>query len=1113
MLYKMPGQKNTELLHFALPAFVFLVGTVAAFYFFYLIRELDRQKTTVAFEQAAHNYHNAVSQELNANLELLASIKAFIENAGEVSQQNFSRYSSALLANHGNVQALEWIPRIHHKDRRSHEKSGQSQGFPSYYLKERNAQKELGPAIARSEYFPVFLVYPIVGNGAAIGFNLASNPAREAALYAARDSGNPVMTGRITLVQEKASQAGLLVFQALYKNSGTPGTIEERRENLVGFALIVIRAGDMINKSLRELPPHINLSITDQTDGNNDIIFGEQPPLKNGERTKHQAIFATRNWSFTATPKGDAFDFSTPLTASLSFIVAMITAGLASLFVFRLLQENLKIAKEVDRQTYALKSSEERFDLAVKGSAVGLWDWNIETGTLYWSPHLLELLAIRDPNFTPCGDDFERRIHPTDRQTVLDAVRAHIEKDEAYDVIYRLRRETGHYAWIHARGLVLRTADGLPIRMAGSMDDVSDKHVLEKVLKANKHELQMIFDNVPARIWYKDDKNNILRLNRQAAESMGIQNQDIEGGNVADLVPETTVKNLQDDREVIRSGKPQLGVIEKYTHFNQEPTWVRTDKVPFVDPITGQSHILISSIDITVQIKAEMAKESAIDAHSKTAAELQVILNTVVDGLLIINRKGIIQQINTSTTTIFGYEDSELIGKNVSCLMPERYSNNHDGYLEHYLQTGDAKVIGIGRDDIAGLRKNGQEFPMSLGVGQIEGGGKEMVFVGTVRDISKQVLAAKKLKQSEERFYLAAKGSSVGIWDRPDVNEITEYWSPQYYRLLGYEDGEIEATLTNFRGMLHEEDRERVFVLLEAHYKKHATFDIDFRLRTKKEGYRWFRGSGQASWDENGAASRMVGAIQDIHAQKTAELDIRAYALDLQRSNADLEQFAYVASHDLKAPLRGIHNLAEWIEENIKDTIDEETSGYLDMLKSRVTRLENLLAGLLTYSKIGSAEAPHEDVDMNGLLHDIGELLLPVGGGLKLEYDLPKIYTPETEIHQILQNLISNSVKHHDKENGTIKVSYAISDSRHLFTIEDDGPGIPEDLHDKVFMMFQTLKPRDEIEGSGMGLAIVKKLVERRKGSIWIETTGANHGTVIKFTLAAKERPTGDDRE
>jgi len=360
------------------------------------------------------------------------------------------------------------------------------------------------------------------------------------------------------------------------------------------------------------------------------------------------------------------------------------------------------------------------------------------------------------------------------------------------------------------------------------------------------------------------------------------------------------------------------------------------------------------------------------------------------------------------------------------------------------------------------------------------------------------------LRVSEQRFSLAVKGSSVGIWDWIDVDDSTEYWSPQFYELLGYKNLEVKASKQNFVRMLHPDDRKPAATLLQHHLNGRSRFEIEYRIQHKSGEYLWFLGSGQAAWDAKGKPLRMVGSIQKIQRRKIAEIAINRYAEDLQRSNEDLEQFAYVASHDLKAPLRGIGNLAQWIEENMAGKMDPETDSYMQLLKGRISRLENLLAGLLQYSRAGVGEIQAQSVDLNQLIGNISDLLCTEQQGFVVNFELPKIFVQQSMITQVLQNLIGNSIKHHLGGSGQINIGYERLATEHVISVADDGPGIDPAMSDRVFKMFQTLKPRDEVEGSGMGLAIVKKLIERCNGEVWIDRE-QQQGCCIKFSLPIDE--------
>lgn len=232
-------------------------------------------------------------------------------------------------------------------------------------------------------------------------------------------------------------------------------------------------------------------------------------------------------------------------------------------------------------------------------------------------------------------------------------------------------------------------------------------------------------------------------------------------------------------------------------------------------------------------------------------------------------------------------------------------------------------------------------------------------------------------------------------------------------------------------------------------------------------------------------------------------VDITAYTKvvsELQRSNKELDDFAYVASHDLKAPLRGIIQLSNWIKEDIEGVVNEDTHINLALLNNRAIRLEKLLDDLLSYSRVGRVVDNKQKVDINDLITNIFTLLDPEKG-IKLEVVgvLPVIETLQVPLELVFRNLIGNAIKHHDKPHGVIRVSVVESSQQYEFTVEDDGPGIESKHHNQIFKLFKTLKPRDEVEGSGMGLSIIKKILAYYNQDITVISDGKS-GTQFIFS-------------
>jgi signal transduction histidine kinase/DNA-binding response OmpR family regulator len=220
----------------------------------------------------------------------------------------------------------------------------------------------------------------------------------------------------------------------------------------------------------------------------------------------------------------------------------------------------------------------------------------------------------------------------------------------------------------------------------------------------------------------------------------------------------------------------------------------------------------------------------------------------------------------------------------------------------------------------------------------------------------------------------------------------------------------------------------------------------------------------------------------------------------LKQRNQELDEFAYVASHDLKAPLRAIANLANWLSEDLNGTIPEENQHQLDLLQSRVKRMEQLIQGLLTYSRIGRQAAPQETINVADLIAETIDFLSPPPEFIiEIAPEMPTLTTDKLALHQVFSNLIGNAIKYHPRHDGKIIISVGDRETFYQFAVKDDGRGIAPEYHQKIFGIFQTLQSRDEIESTGIGLSIVKKIVEFQGGEITLESQ-IDRGTTFYFT-------------
>ncbi|AYA37267.1 GHKL domain-containing protein [Hymenobacter oligotrophus] len=219
----------------------------------------------------------------------------------------------------------------------------------------------------------------------------------------------------------------------------------------------------------------------------------------------------------------------------------------------------------------------------------------------------------------------------------------------------------------------------------------------------------------------------------------------------------------------------------------------------------------------------------------------------------------------------------------------------------------------------------------------------------------------------------------------------------------------------------------------------------------------------------------------------------------LEKRNRELDQFAYVASHDLKAPLRGVSTVVKWIEDELGHELSDKMREYFGLMKGRLSRLEDLINGLLAYARVGRTQQRLEEVNVEHLVHEVTDLVVPPTFELRIEGTLPTLLTDRLSLQQVFTNLLSNAVKYHHSKQGLIRIGCHEAGKQYEFRVQDDGPGIAPEYHEKIFLMFQTLRDRHTAESTGIGLSIVKKIIDEQRGSIRVDSA-VGHGAAFVFT-------------
>jgi two-component system sensor kinase FixL len=509
-------------------------------------------------------------------------------------------------------------------------------------------------------------------------------------------------------------------------------------------------------------------------------------------------------------------------------------------------------------------------------------------------------------------------------------------------------------------------------------------------------------------------------------------------------------------------------------------------------------------MDITDRNRLEQELQQQVRQSAEAEERMRSVVNHVVDGIISIDDRGIVTTFNPAAETIFGYAAPEVIGQNIKMLMPEPFHSQHDGYIANYLLTGQAKIIGIGRE-VVGRRKDGSTFPMDLAISVFRLG-EGRYFTGIVRDITARKRAEEELREAEERMRSIVDHVIDGIITI-DQRGTVESLNPAAQRLFGYSASEVIG-------------RNVKMLMPEPYHGEHDGYLANY-LRTgqakiigigrevvgrRKDGSTFPMDLAVSAF-HLGQRRYFTGIVRDISERKLAESELVKSAKELTRSNLDLEQFAYVASHDLQEPLRAVAGCVQVLKKRYQGQLDSRADELIAHTVDGVSRMQTLIDDLLSYSRVGTRGKTFEPCDANAALNQTLanlETAIEQSGAVVTRDDLPVVNADATQLTQLFQNLIGNAIKFRSDQPPKIHIGVRRDESQWLFSVRDNGIGMAPEYFERIFIIFQRLHTRSEYPGTGIGLAICKKIVERHGGRIFVESE-SGQGSTFSFTIPDKD--------
>jgi PAS domain S-box-containing protein len=508
---------------------------------------------------------------------------------------------------------------------------------------------------------------------------------------------------------------------------------------------------------------------------------------------------------------------------------------------------------------------------------------------------------------------------------------------------------------------------------------------------------------------------------------------------------------------------------------------------------------------VLTHLEGEMAKESE--------AKYRGLLEAVPDAIVVVNQGGNIVLLNLQAEKQFGYHRDELVGQKLTSIIPEGFAERLIADGLRSAEEARSQQMGTGIE-LVGRRKDGSQFPIKLLLSPLESA-EGLLVTAAIRDISVRKDAEKyqaemdrkrrgveeALRQSEQQYRMLLDGiQDYAVFMIDPQGQIVS-WNAGAERIKGYKADEIIGR--NFSCFFPPEEVERgrpeEVLRMTAAKGRHE----EQGMRVRKDGTRFL---GSVTFTAlRDPAGHLRGFSEFSHDLSKAEANLRQNVEDLKRSNEELAQFAYIASHDLQEPLRMVASYTQLLSRRYKGKLDSDADEFIAFAVDGANRMQRLIQDLLVYSRVGTKGGEQVDTSSEqALQHALTNLQDAIReGGAQVTHDpLPTVLADESQLIQLFQNLVGNAIKYQGPGVPRVHISAARNgDEKWTFSVKDNGLGIDPKYFERIFGMFQRLHKRDEFAGTGIGLAICKKIVERHGGRISVESQ-PGQGSTFRFALA-----------
>ncbi len=805
---------------------------------------------------------------------------------------------------------------------------------------------------------------------------------------------------------------------------------------------------------------------------------------------------------------------------------------------------NVTESKRLER---ALQEKQEQLKEAQHLTQLGSWRWDVATNIITWSDELHDIFGIPLEDFRGTYDEYLALLHPNDRDYANQIIQNAYKNRSAYSFFHRIVHPHRGERIIHGRGQVMVDANDKVQYFVGTAQDVTElKHTEQALAVRNKYLTalhQISLDLLHRR--NLDDLLQALVDNASVIMDAPYCEMMLKEGDA--LVVHSFTKNqifLKGDRVLRHEAKlswqahdtRQPAIVEDYSAWSDKrvvydaiqlravadfPVIIGDECIGVLCMSRNEKNYPFTPEEIEIGVMfSQMAALVVDNIHHYHAAlqeiaerqqtqealrlseqRAQALLAAIPDQVYRATADGIVLDAKGNLTDAY-IPAEKLVGRNIWEFVDENVTPELVAYgfqmVKNALAHRQVQTFEYRRPSRTGHM---QDYEARL----VASSDDEIMLI--IRNITERKQLDRALRESNQRYDELVRNIPVLVYRfrmTPDNHFFFDYLSPRCKEFTGIEIEDAMRDARLLHGNLFQEDRLRYWELTRISRTALTPFQFEGRVMIKDE-LRWIRLESRPKQLENGDVI-WDGIRSDITAQKLNELRQHQLTNELQAVNTELKDFAYIISHDLKAPLRGINTIANWLLSDYAHMLDDAGHEMLHLLNKRVHRMEAMINGVLEYSRLGQ-QSNAIRTDLNHLIAHIIEDIVPNNScQIIVDTPLPICRADPMRLRQIFQNLIDNAIKYMDKPQGEIHIACEQHGDQWRFSVRDNGPGIEARYFEKIFHIFQTLQPRDEMESTGIGLTIVKRIIEVYGGEIWVESA-IGKGSTFLFTLPLEIMP------